>query len=312
MILKSCTLTLEFDIYHNTIMSHPKVSICIPTYQQIEYLKKTLDSIQIQDFTDYEVIITDDSRDNSVKYLVETYSSYLPIRYYLNEKQLGSPENWNQSISYARGEYIKIMHHDDWFTSRNSLGLFVKLLDDNPDSIFGFSSALAFDNVNNTSRIHKTTKNQINKLIKNPETLFLGNVIGGPSVTIYRRTVEDEYNNKLKWLVDLEFYIRVINKNKKFCFYQEPLISCSNGLENQVTKSCINNPQIDFFEHIYLYNKLSQKNKYSLNYLFHLLMLFRKYKITSWLKLQEVVKDECYQEELVYRKIIAFSKLLSW
>ena len=118
MILKSCTLTLEFDIYHNTIMSHPKVSICIPTYQQIEYLKKTLDSIQIQDFTDYEVIITDDSRDNSVKYLVETYSSYLPIRYYLNEESLDSVQRREggifdiKSFLYSKGFDVRKWTHE--------------------------------------------------------------------------------------------------------------------------------------------------------------------------------------------------------
>ena len=293
-------------------MNHPKVSICIPTYQQVEYLKKTLDSIQIQNFTDYEVIITDDSRDNSVRCLVESYSSSLSIRYYLNEKQLGSPENWNNSVTYANGEYIKIMHHDDWFTNKNSLGLFVKMLDDNPNSIFGFSATHIYNVKNNTIYIHKATKNQINNLSRNPEMLFLGNIIGVPSTTIYRRTVKDRYDKKLKWLVDLEFYIRVINSNKQVSFCQETLISSVTRSEHQVTESCIDNPQVDLFEHIYLYNRLLQKNKYGLNYLFYLLMLFRKYKITSWLKLQEIVGSEAYQEELIYRKIIAFSKLLSW
>jgi len=293
-------------------MSHPKVSICIPTYQQTEYLKKTLDSILIQEFNDYEIIITDDSRDNSVRCLVDTYSSSLPIRYYRNEKQLGSPENWNKSVTHANGEYIKIMHHDDWFTNKNSLGLFVKMLDDNPNSVFGFSATHIYNVKENTICIHKATKNQINKLSRNPEILLLGNIVGVPSVTIYRRTVKDKYDNRLKWLVDLEFYIRVINSNKEICFCQEALISRCSGVEHQVSESCMDNPQVDLFENIYLYNKLSPKIKYELNYLFHLLKLFTKYKITSWFKLQEIVGNQSYPEELVYRKIIFFSKLLSW
>jgi cellulose synthase/poly-beta-1,6-N-acetylglucosamine synthase-like glycosyltransferase len=44
--------------------STPRVSICIPAYEQPDYLKVTLDSIIMQDFDDYEIVITDDSTPN--------------------------------------------------------------------------------------------------------------------------------------------------------------------------------------------------------------------------------------------------------
>jgi glycosyltransferase involved in cell wall biosynthesis len=50
-----------------------KVSICIPAYNQTEYLRKNLDSILMQSFVDYEVILTDDSTTNEVRDLVEVY-----------------------------------------------------------------------------------------------------------------------------------------------------------------------------------------------------------------------------------------------
>ena len=39
-------------------MMPPKISICIPTYNQINCLRKALDSVVSQDFSDYEVIVT--------------------------------------------------------------------------------------------------------------------------------------------------------------------------------------------------------------------------------------------------------------
>ena len=48
-------------------MKQPLVSICIPTYKQIPYLKKCIESVLKQDFEDYELIITDDSPDDSVE-----------------------------------------------------------------------------------------------------------------------------------------------------------------------------------------------------------------------------------------------------
>ena len=47
----------------------PLISICIPAYKRIDYLQKLLDSISIQTFKDYEVIVTDDSPDESVEIL---------------------------------------------------------------------------------------------------------------------------------------------------------------------------------------------------------------------------------------------------
>jgi glycosyltransferase involved in cell wall biosynthesis len=105
-----------------------KVSICIPAYKQVQFLRVTLESILSQRFTDYEVNITDDSPDDSVEQLVKEFLLDGRIRYSHNPKQLGSPENWNECIRSARGELIKIMHHDDHFTDADSLGRFVDML----------------------------------------------------------------------------------------------------------------------------------------------------------------------------------------
>ena len=44
----------------------PKVSVCIPAYNQIKYLKRTIDSVLEQTYTDYEIIITDVIRFNKL------------------------------------------------------------------------------------------------------------------------------------------------------------------------------------------------------------------------------------------------------
>jgi glycosyltransferase involved in cell wall biosynthesis len=36
-----------------------RVSICIPTYRQVEFLRKTLHSILAQDYSEYEIVVTD-------------------------------------------------------------------------------------------------------------------------------------------------------------------------------------------------------------------------------------------------------------
>ena len=82
-------------------MKIPKVSICIPAYDQVDYLKKNIDSVLVQTYTKYEIIVTDDSPSDIVKDLIQQYQRPDIIKYYKNDTALGTPENWNEGIRRA-------------------------------------------------------------------------------------------------------------------------------------------------------------------------------------------------------------------
>ena len=114
------------------------LSICIPAYKRTEYLERLLNSISKQDFKSFEVIVTDDSSDDTVERLCFEFKEKFAIQYFKNTPTLGTPENWNESIRHAKGEWIKLMHDDDWFTDRNSLSEFVNAINKNPNINFFF------------------------------------------------------------------------------------------------------------------------------------------------------------------------------
>src|SRR5947208_1047223 len=99
------------------------ISICIPTYQRIDFLKRLLNSISNQTFKDFEVIVTDDSPGDEVAKLCQQYPQ-LNLQYFKNDPALGTPANWNRAVSKANGEWIKLIHDDDWFATENALELF--------------------------------------------------------------------------------------------------------------------------------------------------------------------------------------------
>jgi glycosyltransferase involved in cell wall biosynthesis len=74
-----------------------KVSVCIPAYKQKELLARCLDSLLLQGFKDFEVIITDDTPDDSIADFVKGFKSDFPLHYYRNVIPLGSPANWNMA-----------------------------------------------------------------------------------------------------------------------------------------------------------------------------------------------------------------------
>lgn len=257
----------------------PKVSVCIPAYNQVEFLQKTLESILIQTYQDYEVIVTDDSPDDRVQRLVEQFDFKGKLRYIKNIRSLGSPENWNEAVRQSKGEYIKIMHHDEWFNYNDSLNEFVSLLNSNPEADFAFSAATGFDISKNYKWYHSATNEQLTKLKQDPRCLFFGNFIGPPSATIYRKRANCSYDSRLKWIVDFDFYIRILLHNNKFVFSSRDLITSISGAVHNVTNECINNKCIELREYLYLYEKITDETDHILSKQY--IYLLNKYNVQS-------------------------------
>jgi len=274
----------------------PKVSICIPAYEQTTYLRKALDSIVKQTFSDYEVIITDDSKSKDVGELVNSYQNN-KFQYIKNNPALGSPENWNKGIQAAKGEYIKILHHDDWFTADQSLEKFVSALENNPGVNFVYCATQICNAQNNTNRLHSSTLDQQQLLAASPYWLFCGNFIGAPSVCIYRRSINESYDTNLKWLVDVDFYIRVL-KNNNFLYLDEPLVATITGASHTLTSKCENNKHVEIYEYFYLFDKIKKElppdiKKACLN---QLKTILKKFRITRENEITEIIKTDTAHE----------------
>jgi glycosyltransferase involved in cell wall biosynthesis len=267
----------------------PKVSICIPTYKQATLFKKVLQSIAEQTFTDYEVIISDDTPDNSIEEALNEFNFGIKLNYIRHTPSLGSPANWNYALKQAKGEYIKIMHHDDYFTYPNSLGQFVELLDSNPQASFGFSSTKIDLLQLNMIKYHHCSTKQFNNIKKNPEALFFSNVIGAPSATIIRNNLNILFDEQLKWLVDVDWYMRIIKQNNNIVYSSKPLICTIHGAEGQTTQAVITERDLQIREHIVVFSKFFNQhlklNKYSLFFQ----VLFNKFNVNSLQELNTIV-----------------------
>lgn len=230
-------------------MKAPLISICIPAYKNEVYLKRLLDSIGEQTFKDFEVIITDDSDSDAIRLLCAGYLSRFALFYHKNNTALGSPENWNEAIRKANGEWIKIMHDDDWFADRFSLEKFALTAED-AKADFLFSGYYNIDlETGKTSRFI-ISRFQNFLLRRSPLNLLKRNFIGHPSTTLIRNNSNLVFNKDLKWVVDLEFYIRYLGGNNYFLI-KESLINLGISPE-QVTATAFRNPKIEIPENISL------------------------------------------------------------
>ncbi len=237
-------------------MNTPRVSVCIPAYRQTRYLRRALDSLREQRFTDFEIVITDDSPDDAVEVFVKTYAFGPRLRYFHNARLLGTPENWNEAVRQARGELIKILHHDDWLTGPDSLGKLVAALDAQPKADLVFCASVATNADTGVVRdTNQPTAAQVARLQRFPEELFAGNRIGAPSATIYRLRVGLTYDPSLTYTVDTDFYIRLLRKNPALGYVDEPLVAIGIN-EGQVTKTALADRDLLLREYAYTYQKL--------------------------------------------------------
>lgn len=229
----------------------PLISICIPAYERPDLLKRLLDSIAKQVFKDFEVIITDDSSSRDNEELLFNTPYKFSIHYQRNPRSLGTPMNWLEGIKHASGQWIKIMHDDDWFTNQYALENFAAQLDEGADVLF--SGYFAHDERTNQIKDKTISLARFQSVKKDPYRLFANNLIGPPSVVLFRRSMQELYDPKLKWLVDLEAYVRMLRRYS--CRYIPlPLVTMSYN-DSQVTNFCFRNPSVEVPEALYFYKK---------------------------------------------------------
>jgi glycosyltransferase involved in cell wall biosynthesis len=233
---------------------NPFISICIPAFKRIDFLKRLLDSILSQSYLDFEVVITDDSPSSEVADLCKRYENDFAIYYYKNAKPLGTPENWNESIRMAKGEWIKLMHDDDWFADEESLQEYADAAADNPNEEFVFGAYRnVFDKSGKTREVFVSTLAR-GSMHKNPAILFGSNLIGPPSVVMHKNKGEFWYDPKIKWVVDIDFYIRYLGKYRAVYI---PEILVNVGMhDEQVTASSFRVSKVEIPENFYLLNKI--------------------------------------------------------
>lgn len=113
----------------------PKITIIVPVYKVEKYLRRCLDSIVNQTFTDWECILIDDgSPDDSGKICDDYFQKDTRFRVFHQENQ-GVSAARNKGLNEARGEWIGFVDSDDWIEKDMYEIAYKKVVEENADLV---------------------------------------------------------------------------------------------------------------------------------------------------------------------------------
>lgn len=264
-----------------TNSEYPFFSICIPTYNSVFYLKRLLNSLFFQSFSDFEIIISDDSTSDEVEKFCLALNNE-KIKYQQHKSLYCATENWNYALKNASGKYRMLVHHDDYFYDENILAQIHKNCI-NFDSIDAYF--LGFKNDTHCKKFYYNRFN-FQSIQENPSNLLFVNYLSAPSCLVLRESVKLNYDTHLKWLVDVEFYQRLFDNYSSIGYLPEIKMVIGGGDERITNTISRKDILSEFF---YLRKKKIYKSGFAI-YLIKfiktriILIEFLKFKINGFSK----------------------------
>lgn len=154
------------------------ISIVLPIHDMSNgafFLKRAIDSIMVQTYKDYEIVITKEGK---------------------------MARNTNAGIKKAKGEIVKILFMDDYLAHPNALKEIV-------DSFKGgwLVTGCEHDDGVNLGKPHLPTWNDEIKTGKN--------TIGSPSVLAFENRNPELFDDNLSWMLDVDLYTRLFTRYGK-------------------------------------------------------------------------------------------------
>ena len=126
-------------------MTTPRLTIGVPVYNGEDYIAEAITSHLEQDFTDFELIVSDNCSDDSTPEIVKEFvEADSRVTYSRNTENVGGPANFNRLFRLGQGELFRWAAADDRIEP-GYLSKVIAMMDDDPAVAIGHSEALLID-----------------------------------------------------------------------------------------------------------------------------------------------------------------------
>ena len=213
-----------------------KFSIIIATLNNEQTIEKTILSLKVQKFKDFEIIFVDGgSKDRTLKIITDHHLKNIRV---INQVHRGIYNAFNLGVDASKGEIIVFLNADDFFSNENVLNLINQTFLDNS------KYQVVISNVKIINKEKKVIRNYKCNFFKN-FMFYFGLMPPHPGIFI-KREIYSKYGKfveKFNTAGDFEFILRIFVKHKviykKIDYYLVSMLS--GGKSNKNIKSFILN-----------------------------------------------------------------------
>ncbi len=209
--------------------SSPKVTVAIPTYRGAAYLGAAIDSVLNQTFGDFELLVLDDNSPDDTAAVVSCFPDPR-IVYRRNSQNLGPLGNWNRCLAEGRGDYFKLLPHDDVLHS-SCLERQVAVLDADLQQrvamVFSSRDILSPDGERLTRRGYPGNPNGLLPATDVMRSCIRRgtNLIGEPGAVLFRKSLAERvggFDATYPYVIDLDYWFRLLRHGDAY-YFREPL-----------------------------------------------------------------------------------------
>jgi glycosyltransferase involved in cell wall biosynthesis len=114
----------------------PKVSIIIPTYNRAHYLRSSIDSALAQDYSNLEIIISNNASTDNTSEVVTAYLGDTRVKHFRNATNIGMYPNQRKALyEYATGDWALMLDDDDYLLDRSYITKAMELAENDKDLV---------------------------------------------------------------------------------------------------------------------------------------------------------------------------------
>lgn len=275
-------------------MTKELISIILPTYNRGYIIQKAIDSVLVQNYEYWELIIVDDGSTDETDEVVRRYHDER-IRYVKNETNMGANYARNRGVRMAKGEFLAFIDSDNvLFPSK--LEILYKEFKKSDKLGLVFAQVQIVD-LNGTENIFPREEFRINDIT---EIMSYTNVIDTNAAIIKKQLFEKVggFDESLKRMQDWDLFFRAL-KERDYSVRYIPKIVTINYLQN---------------------NSISYSEDYGQAYVSFLLKNYKTMSLTGREKalkslilfaVEEVVSDEDIVRIVVSDQEIASSLIMN-
>ncbi|PLZ04963.1 glycosyltransferase [Fischerella thermalis] len=218
----------------------PSVAVCIPTYNQAQYLIQSVSSACCQTYPNVEVWVSDDGSTDETPQVMEQLCQQFPqVRYYRQPKNLGIAGNNTWLMSQPKTDFIVRLDSDDALMP-NYVEKLVSLLQKYPEAGYAHTAIQEIDEHGKNRSIGRVVRK---KEFQNSDEALMAAVSGyrvAANIIMFRTKALQElryYENRPEYVEDYDLSVRIADAGYGNVYADEVLAKYRVWTDVQKTRS---------------------------------------------------------------------------